>query len=230
MLKYLTRGARLRAGPVRHGQFSRTKELGEPIDLIWPCTNSGDGDGSAFIRVTESGLAVWEGPPFGIPALQTVPINLHQTIDLSLGLHGMIAEMHEGPPPAGVRLIASDTVALTVVSNPVLAAVGLPTIDGILAPTSIFSDRIRAIPVSWVCGNTGGGPGRARLRFVASPAAFMQGVVGTLVVIPGFFEVSLLLTLSPPILGGVGFTCVLTLEDDLAFPTILGTFQFTVLT
>ena len=188
MLDFLTRKPLLRAG--RFGQFARTKQLGAPIDFVWPCTNSGDGDGVAFIKVLEGGLPLWVGPPFPIPIDQTVPVNLHQTIDLSLGLHNTVPQLYEGFPPDGVRLIETDTLALTVVSNPILAPVGNPQIDGQDGPTVIILvipiGQTRAVSISWMCGNTGGGSGLARIRLTGSGGGSGAAFVGTLVTIPGF--------------------------------------------
>ena len=216
------RRAQLTAG--RFGQFTRTKQLGAPIDFVWPCTNGGDADGIAFIKVREpaTGL-IWDGPPFTIPMSQTVPANLHQTIDLSLGLHSMVPELHEGLPPDGMRLIASDTLALTIVSNPVLSAVGLPTINGVPGAISWTYFGSDIIPISWQCQNSGGGAGRARLLLEASPANIVFPILGSLVHVPGFSTVTLLLSANIHFsVAGTVITVTLLDEADV----ILGTHQF----
>ena len=227
MLDFLTHGARLRAGPIALGQFSLTKQLGDPIDFAWPCTNSGDGDGVAFIKIVESGLALWDGPPFPVSAGQTTPLTLHQTISLPLGLRPLVAEMHEGLPPDGLGLIESDTVALTVVSNPILAPVGLPTIKGILAPSEIhLALNLQPIPILWACQNTGGGDGLARLKTVSSPSVSGLNVTGTLVTIPGGSAgVSLLIAIDPFRMFSVE-TITLTMLDEAN--ALLGMFSFTL--
>ena len=212
------RRARLQGGAIRLGQFSLTKELGAPIDFVWPCTNSGDGDGVAFIKVLEGGSPLWVGPPFTVPVLGTVGLSLHQTIDISLGVHNLIAEMWEGLPPAGDRLIESDTVGLTVVSNPVLASIGPPTINGIEGATSVSVRVGIAVPVSWPCQNTGGGTGRARIRAVGQPGI---ANVSNYVTIPGFSTVILLRTVSGPEVPAGPYTVLLTMEDGAVPPNIL---------
>ena len=231
-----TRRAQRRAQltPGRLGQFAKTKDVGAPIDLIWPCTNVGDAEGVAFIKVLENGIAVWVGPPFPVPAKQTVGLNLHETIDLSLGLHNMVPQMHEGFPPDGVGLIAADTLALTVVSIPVLAAVGVPTIDGIPGATTISVISVpgsgrRPYPISWNCMNSGGGSGQARLRVVTNPQYVGSNVTGTLTTIPGLSTATLLL--SVPTLFAIGdasYTVTLTMEDQTGL--VLGTWIFLLVT
>ena len=206
--------------------FTLVKALGDTISFVWPVRNVGNLQGAAFIRLTESGADVGTGAPFPINPGDTVDINFNPVVNLPTGVHTLAATVMEGLPPDGIPVGSAQIITLTVVSIPNLAAVGLPTIDGIVAPTSIFSDRTRAIPISWVCGNTGGLTGQARLRFVAAPAAFLAGVIGTLISIPGVSQVTLLLSVSPPLVGGIGYTCTLTMEDELVPPTILGTFAF----
>lgn len=223
MLDFLTRRPGLTA-PARLGQFSLTKQLGAGIDFIWPCTNSGNADGVAFIAVTEGGAPLWSSPAFTIPAGATVGTNLHQTITQSQGLHNLVAELHEGSPPVGSRLIMSDTVALTIVSNPVLAPVGLPTVNGIVGPAAIIVSRDLVVPVSWPCQNSGGGSGQVRIRADSSPLLLGYPIIGSLVTIPGGGSVTLLLGLPPVRFVGVPITITLTMQDDSG--TILGTFQF----
>lgn len=219
-----TRRAQRRAQltPGRLGQFTKTKDVGAPIDFIWPCTNVGDAEGVGFIKVLESGIAVWVGPPFPVPAKQTVGLTLHQTIDLPLGVHNMAPQMHEGFPPDGIGLIAADTLALTVVSMPVLSAVGLPSINGITGETVFVfpipaGQATVAVPISWNCQNSGGGAGQARLRL----AGFLK-ITGTLVTIPGFSTVTLLLVFNASF---VNFqNQILTMEDQTG--AILGTYAF----
>ena len=212
------RRAQLTAG--RFGQFTRTKQVGEGIDFDWPCTNSGDGEGVAFIKVREPAIGlVWDGAPFPIPVGQTVTPNLHQTIDLPLGLRSMIPELHEGLPPNGIRLIASDTLALTVVSNPVLATVGNPKINNLDGPTFFEVKAGTVISLSWPCQNSGGGAGRARLRDGGSGVSFL----GPLITISGFSTVVLL---GSYISGSAGkfWNRTLTMEDDKG--TILSTWVY----
>lgn len=217
MLDFLTHKSGLSAG--RFGQFSLTKQLGAPIDFVWPCTNSGDADGAAFIKVTEAGLTLWDGPPFTIPKGQTVSTTLHQTITQSLGLHNLIADLREGLPPLGVGALMSDTVALTVVSNPILAAVGPPTINGLVGPPAITVVKSAIVPVSWDCQNSGGGDGLSRLRV----KTFTTIAFGPLVTIPGFTTTKLLISFGP---GDFGATsCVLTMEDSAG--VILASWPFT---
>mgnify|MGYP001583448942 CR=1 FL=1 len=226
MLDFLTRGARLSVDQVQHGQFTKTKQSGEGIDFTWPCTNSGNGDGTAFIRVTEAGLLVWSGAPFTVQPNQTVPLNLKETIDLPLGLHNLIAEAQEGFPPTGSKLIAADTLALTVVSNPILTPVGLPTIAGVLGPTLVTVLEGTTFVITWPCQNSGGGNGLARLRTVNSPLTIPSGTSSGLVTIPGFSTVTLLTAITasqPPFLVKTS-TITLTMRDDN--DVVLGTHLF----
>ena len=222
MLDFLTHGARLRGAAL--GQFSLTKQLGDPIDFVWPCINSGDGDGVAFIKVTEAGLTLWDGPPFPVPVGQTTPLSLHQTIALSLGLHPLVAEMREGSPPDGTRLIESDTAALTVVSNPILTAVGKPQIFGLDGPTFFLIKKGTVIPYSWPCLNSGGGSGLARLRIVGQSINFL----GTLITIPGLSTVVLLASFAALGIGGVTRTQTITMED--AAGVVLGSWTYSYTT
>lgn len=224
MLELLARRPVLTANRVYAGQFSLTKQLGAPIDFLWPCTNSGNADGVAFIAVTEGGNPLWISPAFTIPAGLTVGTNLHQTLTQALGLHSLAAELREGAPPDGIRLIMSDTVALTIVSNPVLAPVGLPTVNGVVGPALVTVLRDQVVPVSWPCQNTGGGSGQARLRADSSPLLLGYPIIGSLVTIPGGGNVTLLLGLPPVGFVGIPITITLTMQDDSA--VVLGTFQF----
>lgn len=215
----LTGGTRL---GTRLRQFSLSKDLGAPIDFVWPCTNGGTADGVAFIKVLESGMVLWDSPPFTIPKGATVATNLHQTVDLSLGVHPLVPQLWEGFPP-GERLIEGDTLALTVVSNPLLSAVGLPLINNLPAPTSFLVRRGSVIPISWPCQNSGGGSGLARLKIRGESVSF----TGTLITIPGFSTVVLLANVTAFEFAGVTRTQTVTMEDSLG--RVLGswTYSFT---
>ena len=226
MLDYLARPVARLSTRVRHRQFSLTKQLGAPIDFLWPCTNSGNADGVAFIKVTELGLTLWDGPPFTVPPNQTVPLALHQTIDLSLGLHSLVAELHEGLPLTGSRLIASDTVALTVVSNPILTPVGQPTINGVVGPTLVSVVGGNIVPISWAVQNTGGGAGQARLQTTEGGGGVIQPVRGSLLTIPANTTMTLLLAITTSDLFAFKgtFSITLTMRDEQ--DVILGSWQF----
>ena len=224
MLDYLTGKPRLSSGRAALGQFSVTKQLGASLRLTWPCTNSGDADGVAFIKVREpSSALVWDGAPFPVPVGQTALVNLQQTVDLPLGLRSLVPELHEGLPPDGVGLIASDTLALTVVSVAILAPVGLPRINNLDGPT-FFSvvGATAIIPVSWPCQNSGGAPRSAQLIVQSGGSA---DAVGNFVIVPGLSTVTLLVSFSNrALLGGVRDSVVIMAASNPF--EFLGQFQF----
>ncbi len=206
-----------------------TKAQGEAISFVWPVTNVGNLAGAAFIRLTEGGVGVGTGAAFSIDPGLTVNTSFNPVVSLPSGVHILIASVVQGLPPNGVAVGSPQTITLTVVSVPNLAAVGLPTIDGVLGPTQILRSRFLSspVPVLWPCQNSGGGSGLARLRTVASDPGVSLNVTGGLVPIPGFTTLSLLLGLG---VGRVGaftpYTITLTMETDTNM--VLGAFQFII--
>lgn len=210
--------------------YTLTRELGDTISFVWPVTNVGNLQGAAYIELTEAGLAVGAGAPFPIDPGMTVAVNFNPVVNLPIGVHILAARVMEGLPPDGVPAGAAQLITLTVVSIPVLAALGLPTINGGLGDTAI-GPGIRPNPysITWGCQNSGSGSGRARLRVTSAPLYSGGNVTGGLVTIPGFSTVTLLLSVPTSFtVGGRTYTVTLTMEDDTG--VILGTWQFTLAT
>lgn len=236
MLDFLTRKPQLSAG--RFGQLSLTKQVGAVIDFTWLCINSGDGDGTAFIQVHEPATgAVWLGAALTIPAKASVQLNLLQTIQEPVGLRSLIAEMREGI--FSNRIIASESVALSVVSFPVLTPVGLPVVNGIpgeLLPAGpIVVPRGSAIPIAWPCENSGGSSGEAGLQSQSGAGISGLSVNGSIATIPAHSSQTLLLALdtsSPQMQVGVAYGVTLIMKAfttaDRIRGTSLGQFQFSI--
>lgn len=225
MLDFLTRNPQLRAG--RFGQLSVTKQLGSNIDFIWPCINSGDGDGTAFIHVTEPATgAIWLGQAFTIPAKATVPLTLRQNnLNLPIGVHSLIAEMREGI--FSNRIIASESVTLiSVTASPVLNAVGLPVVNGIpgeLLPAGpLLVQGGDSILFAWPCENSGGVAGQAKLQ-----TNQFQGNLGSLTTIPAYSSQTLIIAQSTIFfMVGIIYTVNLSMID--ANGVTLATFALSV--
>lgn len=194
--------------------YTLTRNLGATISFVWPVTNVGDLQGAAFIQITEAETVIGTGAPFPIDPGQTTAVNFNPVVNLPAGVHTLVAKVMEGLDPGGVPVGASQTITLTVVTIPVLAAVGPPTINNIVGPTTFSIKAGSVLPISWDCQNTGGGPGLARLRIEGTPVQSM------LVTIPGFSIVTLLLSYTP------GLTAILTLSmvDDTG--VILAQWQY----
>ena len=208
--------------------YTLTRNLGDTISFVWPVTNVGNLQGAAFIQLTEGGAVVGTGAPFPIEPGLTVDVNFNPIVSLPTGVHILAARVMEGLGPDGIPLGSAQIITLTVVSVAVLAAVGLPTVAGQPAPSFVTVSRLTSppVPVAWPCQNSGGGTGQARLRAAIAPPAIGFPVNGSLVPIPGFSTLTLLLNLptSGLIGDGRGYTVTLTMQDSSN--VILGTFQF----
>ena len=207
--------------------YTLTRQLGDTIGFVWPVTNVGNLVGAAFIQLTEGGVDVGTGAPFPIDPGRTVDVGFNPVVGLPVGVHILIARVMEGLPPDGIAVGDPQIITLTVTSLPILAAVGLPTIDGILAPTEVHLRLdLGPVPILWACQNTGGGDGLARLKTVSSPSVGGLNVTGTLTIIPGgSVGVSLLIALDPFRMFSVEII-TLTMQDETN--VVLGSHTFTL--
>ena len=210
--------------------YTLTRQLGDTIGFVWPVTNVGNLVGAAFIQLTEGGVDVGTGAPFPIDPGRTVDVGFNPVVGLPTGIHILMARVMEGLPPDGIAVGSAQIITLTVTSSPILAPVGLPTINGISGPISIGPGiRPNIFPISWLCQNSGGASGLARLRVVSSPSFSGGTVIGTLITVPGFSTVTLLLAVSTFWTAGSRvYTLTLTMEDEPG--NILGSWQFLLLT
>ena len=204
--------------------YTITRNQGATISCVWPVQNVGDLQGAAFIQITEGGAVVGTGAPFPIDPGQTVAVNFNPVVELAVGIHILAATVMEGLPPDGVPIGSAQIITLTVVSIPVLAPVGLPTINGIFGAPEVTVVAGTPVPVTWPCENSGGGAGQARLRATIAPFASFFPVNGSLVTIPGFDTKTLLLTLTTTLLAKQSYTVTLTMRD--ASNVVLGTYEF----
>ena len=187
--------------------YTLTRSQGDTLIFGWPVTNIGEIPGAAFIRITEGGVEVGAGGAFPIDPGQTVNVGFTPVVSLPAGVHILVAQVMEGLPPDGVAVGSAQIITLTVVSVPMLAAVGEPTINGILGPTSISVVCDAVIPVTWPVQNTGGAAGLARLKSTVSPAV-QGGLIktGGLLTIPGNTTTTLFMT--------IGQTCLSLYFDE----------------
>jgi hypothetical protein len=206
-----------------------TKAQGQTISFEWPVTNVGSLAGAAFIRLTEGGVDVGTGAAFPIDPGQTAILNFNPVVSLASGVHILTATVMEGIPPTGVPVGSAQIITLTVVSVPVLAAVGNPTINGVVGASSVTLRRGTLLSVSWAVRNDGGGPGQARLKTLSAPFAVGISVTGALNTVPGFTTVTLLLGLSTSGLigGGFNYNIVVTMLDGSN--VVLGTWPFSLI-
>ena len=206
--------------------YTLTRNQGDTISFVWPVTNVGSLSGAAFIQLSEGGAVVGTGAPFPIDPGMTANINFNPVVDLSSGVHILVAKVMEGLPPDGIAIGSAQIITLTVVSIPSLSAVGQPTINGIVGATLISVVRGNAIPISWAVRNAGGGSGQARLRTTSSPGTGGLQITGSLVTIPGNTTVTLLLALATGALIGGGFNYTINLRMLDGTGVVLGTWQF----
>lgn len=209
--------------------YTLTRSQGDTISFVWPVQNVGELAGAAFIQLTEGGAEVGTGAAFQIDPGRTVNVNFNPVVSLAPGVHILVASIMEGLPPNGIPVGSSQIITLTVVSIPVLSAVGVPAIDGIVGATSITVVRGILVSVNWAVRNDGGAAGRARLRSVSSPLAFGISVVGGLITIPGNSTVTLLLGLGTGsgLIRGFAYNITITMEDEVSI--VLGSWSFTLL-
>ena len=198
-----------------------TRNLGDTISFVWPVQNVGDLAGAAFIQLTEAGAVVGTGAPFPINPGEIVDVNFNPVISLPAGVHILAATVMEGLPPDGLPVGSAQIITLTVVTVPILAAVGLPRINSLDGPTFFHVAAGSTIPISWPCQNTGGGSGRARLKVVG---AYGFNPPGAFTTIPGFTTVTLLKNISAPPSPAGPYDVILTMEDDTG--VLLGEWLF----
>ena len=203
--------------------YTLTRNVGDTLSLVWPVQNVGELAGAAFIQITEAGVEVGTGAPFPINPGQTVAVNFNPVVELATGIHILTARVMEGLPPTGIPVGSAQLITLTVVSVPVLSAVGLPKINNLDGPTFFVVGIRSVVPISWPCQNSGGGAGQARLKVVGAG----RDDFGTLANIPGFSTVTLLFIhtawSTPNVLD-----YVVTMEDQAG--VILGSHQFSIQT
>ena len=206
--------------------YTLTRALGDTLSFVWPVTNVGSLAGAAFIRLTEAGAEVGSGAPFPIDPGQTVNVNFNPVVNLSPGVHILVATMMEGLPPNGVAVGSPQAITLTVVSLPVLSPVGEPSINGIVGATFVSVPGGATVPISWAVRNTGGGAGQAWMQTSQGGGGVIQGVTSSLITVPANTTRTLLLAITTSNLFAFKgtFSITLTMRDEQ--DVTLGSWQF----
>jgi hypothetical protein len=174
--------------------YTLTKTQGQPISFVWPVTNLGFGSGLAFIRLTEGGALVGAGTSFLINPGQTVNVSFNPVVSLSTGVHVLAAMVMESLPTGNIAVGSPQIITLTVVQVALLEPVGLPTIFGIVGPTSLQVPVRPTIPITWDVRNNGVTTLEARLRTRSDPANISLDQNGQLAPVAGGSTTTLLLT------------------------------------
>lgn len=163
--------------------FAAIRLAGEPVAVSWPCQNLGDGQGQAWVTISEGALDLWQGAAMPVFAGTTVNLTASGGTTLPAGVHNLVARMQS---PGGV--VGSQPLVIEVVDPAVLATVGSPIINGLVGPLVVNVVGGNPVTVQWSVQNTGGDAGSCRLRSKVDPFSYIWGVIpsdGALTEIPG---------------------------------------------